>query len=85
MIHIDIEKDIHDIKGHSINQTITETSPALALICSAAEPENEGIAKQEQIEAVIYSMIKATKDWLDMLGYKDVDVKRIGVALNKIK
>ena len=85
MIHIDIEKDIHDIKGHSINQTIAETSLALALICSAAEPENEGITKQEQIEAVIYSMIKGTKDWLDMLGYKDVYVKRIGVALNKIK
>lgn len=80
MIKIDMTNNDIAIEG-DVGTVITEMAIAMSAICVEGVIEGNDGYKQDQAEAAVYAMAKATKKWLKMVYGKDIDLAQVGRIL----
>ena len=82
MVNIDLDNEIVEFEGNK-EKVITELSAVLADIAMRMATEETEMFRQDQAEAAVYAMAKATKNWLNMLYGKDINLAQVGRILIK--
>ena len=82
MVNIDLDNEIVEFEGNK-EKAITELSAVLADIAMRMATEETEMFRQDQAEAAVYAMAKATKNWLNMLYCKDINLAQVGRILIK--
>lgn len=82
MIKIDMNNNDVVIDG-GVKTVISEMALAMSMICTEGVIEGNDGYKQDQAEAAVYAMVKATKEWPKDIYDKDIDLENIGKELIK--
>ena len=80
MVNIDLDNEIMAFEG-SNERVISELSAVLADLAMRMATEETEMFRQDQAEAAVYAMAKATKRWLKMVYGKDIDLAQVGKIL----
>ena len=80
MVNIDLDDGILKFEGNN-ERVISELSAVLADLAMRMATEETEMFRQDQAEAAVYAMAKATKRWLKMVYGKDIDLAQVGRIL----
>lgn len=80
MVNIDLDNEIVEFEGNK-EKVISELSAVLADIAMRMATEETKMFRQDQAEAAVYAMAKATKRWLNIIYNKDIDLAQVGRIL----
>ena len=82
MVNIDLDDGILKVEGNA-EKVISELSAVLADLAMRMATEETEMFRQDQAEAAVYAMAKATKRWLNMVYGKDINLAQVGRILIK--
>lgn len=80
MVNIDLDNEIVEFEGNN-EKVISELSAVLADLAMRMATEETEMFRQDQAEAAVYAMAKATKNWLNMLYGKDINLAQVARVL----
>lgn len=80
MVNIDLDDGILKVEGNT-EKVISELSAVLADLAMRMATEETEMFRQDQAEAAVYAMAKATKRWLNMVYGKDINLAQVGRIL----
>ncbi len=80
MVNIDLDDGILKVEGNT-EKVISELSAVLADLAMRMATEETEMFRQDQAEAAVYAMAKATKRWLNMVYGKDINLAQVARIL----